>query len=96
MQQRGYLGQTLENPDGATISSVSISQNSKLIASGSSEGIHVWSAATGSLEQTLKGSEYSSIAFSHDSRLIAAGWSAGGRPGDFKIKIWDATNGSLS
>ncbi|OCK73307.1 WD40 repeat-like protein, partial [Lepidopterella palustris CBS 459.81] len=52
----------------------------------------IWDAATGTLQQTLKGHSNSvtSIAFSHDSKLLASA-----SRDDKTVRIWDAATGTL-
>ncbi|CAI4212399.1 unnamed protein product [Parascedosporium putredinis] len=76
-----YLGQ---------VQSVAFSHDSKLIASGSTDGtIKIWDVATGHEAHMLEGrsSWVWSVAFSHDSKLIASG------SDDKTIKIWDVATG---
>jgi WD40 repeat protein len=53
--------------------------------------VRLWDAATGTLQQTLKGHSKSlhSVAFSHDSKLLASA------SYDMTVRLWDAATGTL-
>jgi WD40 repeat protein len=79
------------------VTSIAISPNGQLIASGFDDGtISIWKLADNSLQYTLEGfRSISSIAFSPDGQLLAAGsystkdWFSGA------IMIWKTSDGSL-
>jgi len=81
--------QTLEDP-GDWVNSVVFSHDSRLLASGSSDGtVKVWDAGTGDCMKLLQGHGdwVNSVVFSHDSRRLASGsW-------DRTVKMWDAWTG---
>ncbi|RYP44076.1 hypothetical protein DL768_009421 [Monosporascus sp. mg162] len=75
----------------SSVQSVVFSHNSKLLASGSEDGIKIWDAATGALQRILEGhsDRVRSVVFSHNSKLLASGSE------DKTIKIWDTATGAL-
>ncbi|MCC6550734.1 MAG: caspase family protein, partial [Ignavibacteriaceae bacterium] len=81
---------TLEGHENS-VSALSISNDSKYIASGSyDQTIKLWDLSNGKLIRTLKGQSYVpySIAFSHDGRFIISS-------GTKTIEIWDFKSGKL-
>jgi WD40 repeat protein len=70
---------------------LSISPNSKLIASGSKDEFQLWDAESGKLLKTLKRHKHyvNALNFSPDSNLIVSGgW-------DEKVRVWDVSSGKL-
>ncbi|OWT43619.1 G-protein beta wd-40 repeats containing [Pochonia chlamydosporia 170] len=85
----GQCLQTFEG-HGTWVRSVSFSQDSAFVASGSDDKtIRIWHTATGECRQILKGHGklVSSVAFSHDSVLVASG------SHDGAIRIWRTATG---
>ncbi|KAJ5195464.1 uncharacterized protein N7498_008902 [Penicillium cinerascens] len=81
--------QTLEGHS-KRVNSVIFSHDSKLLASGSDDGmIKVWNADSGECLQTFEGHNDSvnSVTFSNDSRLLASA------SVDQTIKVWETSNG---
>jgi len=83
---------TWDDPRLPSVYVIAFSPDGKLVASGSHDGtVKLWAAATGAVQQTLKGHSGSvwSVAFSPDGRLIASGSS------DRTVKLRDATTGAV-
>jgi WD40 repeat protein len=69
------------------ITSVAISLDGKVVASGSCDGtVQVWDVITGAPLLTLEGHSHQvhSIAFSPDGKLVASGLD------DMTVRLWDA------
>ncbi|HEV8062923.1 MAG TPA: WD40 repeat domain-containing protein, partial [Gemmataceae bacterium] len=73
------------------IGCLAFSRDSKLLATGESNAVHLWEVATGKLRTTLKHDhEVSCLAFSPDGRMLATStWQNADPEGPMELKIWD-------